>query len=167
MSLNELGNIGEFLSSIAVIISLIYLAIQIKKNTETERTSTYQSVVSDFGALNGRMASTPELSYLIVRALENFSDLNPDEKARASQILFACFHYFENMYYQYRKGYLEKEVWLGWERIMLSYYARPGFQSWWAIRRDVFSDSFATFLETAKPDKVVPSYHEVTRVSTT
>ena len=44
-----LGNIGEFLGSLGVLASLIYLAVQIKKNTETERTSTYQSIVKDFG----------------------------------------------------------------------------------------------------------------------
>ena len=59
MSLNELGNIGEIVGSIGVFISLLYLAIQIKKNTETERMRTYQSVVADFGALNGTMSSTP------------------------------------------------------------------------------------------------------------
>jgi hypothetical protein len=33
------------------------------------------------------------------------------------------------MYYQYKKGYLEDEVWTGWKRLMLSYHARPGNRS--------------------------------------
>ena len=162
MSLNELGNIGEIVSSIGVVISLIYLAIQVKKNTETERTTTYQSVVSDFGALNRTMSSTPELSYLYVNAMENFGELDPDEKARISQLFFATFHFFENMFYQHLKGYLEDDVWRGWKRLMLTYYSRPGFRSWWALRRDVYSDSFVNFLETSNIDKVIPSYQDVT-----
>lgn len=166
MSLNELGNIGEIVGSIGVFISLLYLAIQIKKNTETERMRTYQSVVADFGALNGTMSSTPELSYLYVTALENFGELDPDERARISQLFFATFHYFENMFYQHRKGYLEDDVWRGWRRLMLTYYSRPGFRSWWLLRRDVYSDSFVTFLETSRIDKVIPSYHDVTSMTT-
>ena len=165
MTLNELGNIGEFVSSIGVIISLVYLAIQIRKSTETERTSTYQSVVSDFGSLNRTMSSNSELSYLYVRAMEDFSALDAGEKARISQLFFATFHYFENMYYQYEKGYLEEDVWCGWKRLMLTYFARPGFQEWWSARRDVFSNSFGEFLETSKPDRFIPSYDDVTQLN--
>lgn len=166
VTLSELGNIGEFISSIGVIVSLIYLAVQIRKNTDTERTSTYQSVVSDFGSLNQTMSSSAELSSLYVKGMENFNDLAADEKARISQLFFATFHYFENMFYQYRKGYLETDVWRGWERLMLTYYARPGFQSWWSVRRDVFSDSFGEFLDTTEPDKYVASYNDVTQLGT-
>ena len=113
MNLAELASIGEIVSSIAVIISLVYLAMQIRQNTEAERTSTYQSIVSDFGALNNNMASTPELSDMFVRGLENFEQFNPDERARISQSFFQCFRYFENMFYQHHKGYLDEDIWVG------------------------------------------------------
>jgi len=164
LSIEELGSVGEFLSSIAVLVSLIYLAIQIRRSTEAARTSTYQSVVSDFGALNRAMASEPELSILFVNAMEDFDSLSVVEKARVSQLYFAVFHYFENMFYQYQKGYLESEVWQGWERLMLTYHSRPGFQSWWMLRHDVFSKSFVEFLRTTKLDKPVASYYEITQV---
>jgi hypothetical protein len=164
MTLNELGNIGEIVSSIGVIVSLVYVAVQIRKNTETERTSTYQSVVSDFGSLNQTMSNNAELSYLYVKAMENFVDLKSDEKARVSQLFFVTFHYFENMYYQYRKGYLEEDVWRGWKRLMLTYYARPGFQTWWSVRRVVYSESFGGFLEASELDIEVASYKDVTQL---
>ena len=164
MTIGELGSVGDFISSIAVIVSLVYLAIQIKKGTEAARTSTYQSVVSDFATLNGTMAADPELSILFVNGMEDFDALDSAEKARISQVFFAVFHFFENMFYQYRKGYLEDEVWLGWKRLMLTYYARPGFQTWWSLRRDVFSESFAAFLESSRPDKPIASYRDITRL---
>ena len=78
MTLDQLAGIGEIIGGIAVVISLVYLAIQIRRNTEAERTSTYQSIVSDFGALNNTMASTPELSHLFVQAMENYHQLRSD-----------------------------------------------------------------------------------------
>lgn len=130
MSIDDLGSIGEFLGSIAVLISLVYLAVQIRSSTEASRTSTYQSVVSDFGSLNQIMSSTPDLSLLFVNAMEDFDSL-------------------------------EDDVWVGWKRLMLTYYSRPGFQAWWTIRRDVFSASFVDFLHYEKLDKPVASYYEV------
>lgn len=165
MTIAELGSLGELLGSVAVFISLIYLAFQIRSSTETARTSTYQSVVSDFSALNQSMTSTPDLSLLFVNALEDFASLNADQKARVSQLFFMCFRNFENMYYQHRKGYLENELWLGWKRLMLTYFARPGFQSWWSIRADVYSASFGEFLRNEKIDKPIKSYYEITQMT--
>lgn len=164
MTLEQLGSIGELVGAIGVIISLVYLALQIRTNTEAERTSTYQSIVSDFGALNNTMASTPELSHLFVRAMEDYHQLSPDEKARISQLFFQCFRFFENMFYQQRKGYLDDEVWIGWKRLMLTYYARPGFLTWWEHRRDVFSEPFAIFLETEKLDRKIATYHAISNL---
>jgi hypothetical protein len=69
------------------------------------------------------------------------------------------------MYYQNHKGYLENEVWEGWKRLMLSYHSRPGFQSWWALRSEVFSKSFVDFLSSEKLDKPIASYFDVTQLS--
>jgi len=164
MTLDQVASIGEIISGIAVIISLVYLAIQIRTNTEAERSSTYQSIVSDFGAMNNTMASTPELSHMFVQAMENYHQLSSDQKARISQIFFQCFRYFENMFYQHKKGYLDEEVWIGWKRLMLTYYSRPGFQTWWEHRREVYSEPFAVFLETAKLDREITSYHEISNL---
>ena len=167
MTLEQFASIGEIVSGIAVIISLVYVAIQIRTNTESERSATYQSIVSDFGALNNTMASTPELSHLFVEAMEDYHQLTSDQKARISQVFFQCFRFFENMFYQYRKGYLDEEVWIGWKRLMLTYYSRPGFQTWWQHRRDVYSEPFATFLETERLDRKVMSYHEISNLKPT
>ena len=43
MTLDQLAGIGEIVGAIGVVISFVYLAIQIRTNTEAERTSTYQS----------------------------------------------------------------------------------------------------------------------------
>ncbi len=161
MNWEAIGAGSELVGAVAVVISLIYLALQIKGNTESARTSTYQSVVAEFGALNRSMASTPDLSILFIRGMEDFDALNADERARCSQLFFVCFHNFENMYYQYRKGYLEHDVWIGWQRIMLAYHARPGFQVWWSLRSSVFNRHFVEFLCTEVPDLSVASYHDV------
>lgn len=56
------------------------------------------------------------------------------------------------------------EVWAGWKRLMLFYHSRPGFQTWWEYRRDVYSEPFAHFLETEKPDRKIPSYYEISNL---
>ncbi len=43
MTLEDLGNLGEIIGAIAVVVSLIYLAIQIRQNTAQIRESSHIS----------------------------------------------------------------------------------------------------------------------------
>lgn len=164
MTIEELGSLGELIGSFAVLISLIYLGIQVRRSTDTARTSTYQSVVSDFSALNRAIADSPDLSLLYVQAMEDFGSLDPGEKARMSQVFYMTFRNFENMFYQHQKGYLDEDVWIGWKRLMLNYHARPGFQSWWAVRSDTYNPQFVEFLRNEKIDKPIASYRDITEL---
>ena len=44
MTLEDLGNLGEFLGAIGVIASLVYLAVQIRQNTRAVNSNTSQAI---------------------------------------------------------------------------------------------------------------------------
>lgn len=159
MNFDDLGNLAELIAAIGVMVSVIYLALQIRRSSETERMATYRAIVSDFGTLNQSIASDSETALLFAHGLESFDTLSAVEKARLSQYFYGIYRYFENMYYQNSKGYLEDEVWIGWKRMMLSYFHRPGFQVWWQHRRLVYNPSFVEFLETSESDVEIITYH--------
>ena len=56
MLLDDLGNVGEFLGSIAVVVSLLYLAVQIRQNTRSVRAAVYQEFTRE----------SSQLAYLLV-----------------------------------------------------------------------------------------------------
>ena len=45
VTLNELGSLGEFISGIAVVVTLIYLAAQIRHNTRAVRSSMHHAMI--------------------------------------------------------------------------------------------------------------------------
>ena len=161
MNLDDVGNVAEMLAAIGVMISLIYLAIQIRRSSESERMATYRSIVSDFAHLNESIASDPDLALLFARGLEEYDALTELERARLSQYFYGVFRHFENMFHQNERGFLDDEVWLGWSRMCLTYFHRPGFQSWWAVRRDVYSARFVDFLENNVSDVELVSYYKL------
>ena len=163
MSIQDLGAISELLGSVAVIVSLVYLAVQVRRNAEATRSSTYQAIVAEFGAINTAMTSTPDLSSLFVNGLEEFDSRSADERAELSQLFFLVFHNFENMYYQHHRGHLEEGLWAGWKRLMLTYGRRPGFQQWWSHRRPVFSRDFVEFIDNTEIDQPVATYFDLVR----
>ena len=62
MTLQDLGSIGELISAIAVIVSLAYLAIQIRQNTRVARATTLQQWVSMAATVNNAVAQSGEFS---------------------------------------------------------------------------------------------------------
>jgi hypothetical protein len=48
MSLNDLANLGQVIGALAVVISLIYVALQIRQNTAAIRSAAAQTVHEHF-----------------------------------------------------------------------------------------------------------------------
>ena len=67
MTLEDLGNIGEFVAAIAVVISLIYLAVQIRQNTRSVRASSYHAVVTNLSNLAADIGRNAPVMKLVRR----------------------------------------------------------------------------------------------------
>ena len=50
MNLNDLANLGQIIGAIAVVISLIYVALSIRQNTNAVRAATAQSLHEHFAS---------------------------------------------------------------------------------------------------------------------
>jgi len=61
LTLQDLGNLGELISAIAVVISLVYLAAQIRQNTKSVRTSTYQAILDSSRSDTELILANPHL----------------------------------------------------------------------------------------------------------
>ena len=88
MSLSDLGNIGEFVGSIGVFLSLIYVGIQIRQNTkESQRTNARETAVHHAAALHG-LSRDPEMADVFVRGIEDLAVLSDADRYRLDVSLF-------------------------------------------------------------------------------
>ncbi len=62
MNWDAIGAIGEILGAIAVLGTLIYLAAQIRQNTASVTTATYESMMAGITDINLVVASNPEVA---------------------------------------------------------------------------------------------------------
>ena len=74
MSLADLGNLGEFIGSVAVLISLIYVGFQIRSNTRAVRASTFLGLTNGWVEYVHLMAQ-PEVAALLERSLQLLQSL--------------------------------------------------------------------------------------------
>ncbi len=148
MTLQDLGNIGEFLAAVGVIVSLIYLAFQIRQNTSSVRTSMIHDSASRAGDLTITIAEHKELAHIMrtgMGGLEHLED--DDDRFRFILLLSAIFRQYDDQFFQYRAGTITSESWDTWRYSIRVQLSRPSFPPFWKIRRLTFTEPFRQFVE--------------------
>ena len=151
MNLETIGAIAQIIAAIGVIASLFYLAVQIRQNTQSQRSVVVDSLTSSLIALFGQQAATLESMRAFASVVEDWHGATEEDRLRTVSLLFSTFKLFENAWFQQRQGTLEKEQWEGWDLHIRVYYHRPGVQVWWSDRRTMFAAGFRKYVEGTKP----------------
>lgn len=100
-----LGNYGEFIGAIAVVATLIYLAIQVRQNALVTEAATSHSITRSRNELNLTLSANPELADLVLKGVADGSSLDPIERLRFTTYFTATFNTFEDIYIQHKTGF--------------------------------------------------------------
>lgn len=81
MNWNALGAVGEIVGAVAVVVSLVYLAIQIRFSARTARSEAVRTAIKEHQGY-ALLHLQPEIASLFRRGLHSFKDLDADEKVQ-------------------------------------------------------------------------------------
>jgi hypothetical protein len=139
--------IAELLGALGVIVSLGYLAQQVRSNTRSVRAAAYQSWFASYDSLSDLLLGDAELDSLAHRGAADPLALTPDERQWFFGVLRRGFRQFESLYYQHREGMIDRDLFDGWRRIYARSAEGPAFREFWAEERGIFSARFREFVE--------------------
>ena len=151
MTLQDLGSVGEFLGGLAVLVSLIYLALQIRQNTTSVRAATSASVSESLSRFTETLISQPELARLWFQGISNYDSLEDQARNQFGMALLTYMRRVENAFYQHARGFVDPDHWQTTERILTRSMSRPGVLRWWSESKPLFSDRFVEFVERHIP----------------
>ena len=109
MTLSDLGSIGEFVSSLAVVVSLIYVAIQIRQNSREVRLASRQRALESSRDMIARFA-TKDVSELLAKVRANRTSLTAAEDIQLRLLRSAQLRNIENMYLMHLEGVIDESV---------------------------------------------------------
>jgi hypothetical protein len=141
--------VADILAAVAVVFSVFYLAIQIRRNTVATFSQTHYLTTAALSQDAATMASSADLSRVYRIGLSYPNKLDEDESFRFALIATSQFRTFENLYFQHRAGLVDEDFWDGHRENILWFYHRPGMQAWWKEKRLGFSTGFREFLESS------------------
>ncbi len=151
MNWEALGAIAESVGAVGVIASLLYVGLQVRQNTRSVRTATYEALVRSSGEFLTPLVQDPELAARFESAVGDWTSLEASERSQINFLFTQLFRHWENAFFQMRQGTLEPELWDAWRYAMVSYFHQPGVQAWWPTRRSVYSSTFRELLEQSAP----------------
>jgi hypothetical protein len=126
MNWTKLSAIAEILSSVAIVVTLIYLSIHTQQNTEALQASSRDSVLeADLQHLY-RIVEDPTLWSLYSK-----EDLSEDERIRLFHFLAAFVRIRERDWLQYQSGALDEAAWQTFQEPLLSTLSNINTRSWW------------------------------------
>ena len=168
MNLQSLSNLSEIISGIAVVITLIYLALQIRQSTRAVQTENYARALDRLSAMQSTMAQSADLSLLMSRGLSDISRLSALEKTQFNWIMLEAFGAYEFMFHASETNDIPDEVWQRWSLVIAYMMSFPGIQTWWKINPSPFMKSFTAYVESINNKnptdiKAIQRYHDFLR----
>ena len=155
MNWEAIGAIGEVIGGVAVIVSLLYLAIQIRQNSRMLKATALSATTEAYLSFNMLLGSDPEAARVFQVGLEDFASLTEAEQRQFLNLLRACFVSYQHVYHQYENGLLDDEMWEQFLRASTHLLAIPHIAVWWEDRKSAYTPQFVQSLERA-PQSAAP-----------
>ena len=162
MTIAELGSLGEFVGSVILIVSVLYLAIQVRLSAKAENNAAMQNILAASSEANHRIADNPEFAELVVKVTRDPESISESERLRLNVRWIALYHHLDGAYHMHKAGQLNVEIWAKFDfEAPLWISTLPWCRSWYETDKQRLSPSFrayldARLLEMETPD-VIPT----------
>lgn len=140
MNWDAIGAIGEVVGAAAVIVTLVYLAIQIRQNTRmmenhfrgTDLTA-FNAIDESFSRFRAMIASDEDVAELWKATKEGYDALEGTRRERANALAWEWFVIFQNMHHRIT-AILGRDG-SGMDAALLRELENPGLVQWWKENR--------------------------------
>lgn len=152
MTLDTLATIASILASIAVVFTLVFIALQMRQTIQLTRMQAAQTAALLLSQNYGRVIEHGDLAELLAR-VDKGEDVEGAEYLRLSNFLSASFRYYEMLHTHRRHNIFEAELWAGTEARLREALDEPRMRTWWAESRAFYSKSFAALVDEICADE--------------
>jgi hypothetical protein len=157
VSWQAIGAIGELIGGIVVLASLVFLAIQIRRNTQALHLGAAEETNRSFAAY-AALFTQPGVSRIYRLGLASPEELDEDELITFNALVSTLFNFLAY-------GHTLRSSGVGWAnerglKATAMYVLRqPGGQVWWSRFRVAYDDAFQAYVDSFLGDPVAQYAH--------
>lgn len=153
-----LGNLGDFVGGIAVVATLIYLALQVRQTSHQIAVNTAATKAAAYHAeLRAHQAANMELVRDRALAELAFSDsldaLDPIDRFRVETLYIDNLRGRQHLFLQAEEGLIRTDLLGTHDAGLLSLFASPVVRDVWKRRSDLFAPAFVEHVEKLRSER--------------
>jgi len=145
--------ISEIVAAIAVVLSIVYLAVEVQRNTTAIQTQTLQGLLEIVTQNNSELATDAEMADLILRGDRNFDELTETEQVRYRLYTVNSFAIWEHAFYSHLNGTMDPRVWKGYDVGFRGNFCRESGKIVWRITEPFYGTEFRVHVNETSEDE--------------
>ena len=130
MNWEAIGAVGEVVGAAGIILTLLYLAAQIKSNTVATQTASRLDVSRDYREVN-RLSLDIVTAKAFRNGLQDYPNLEYEQRVLFSTVITNEALFFQGVFAQFESGQLESETYEAYLLWFSSLIKTPGGSAWW------------------------------------
>src|ERR1700692_4453835 len=119
MNWEAISAVSQLVGSLAVVISVLYLAAQLRRRTRVAR----DAAAAALGNVTKPFMENAELGRVWRAGLEDLNSLSAEDQARFFHAAYQFMKALETIHYHYVYGLLDTQLWEGWRELLQHYVA--------------------------------------------
>jgi hypothetical protein len=151
MNWDAISAISQMIGSVAVVLSVLYLALQVHRSTRVANVAAQDAAATALRDVTKPFMENAELGEIWRLGLESLDSLPPADQARFFHATYQFLKAFETIHFHFVHGVMDRQLWEGWQELLRHYVAAPGIAHYWKLRGDLFSDRFRRFVNALEP----------------
>jgi hypothetical protein len=142
-----LGNLGDFIGGVAVVVTIGYLAIQVRQNTAVLRSQSRQQVVQNYREYMGHFINDPALNGVLLEGLRSYPDLELLTRQRFYNLITDLALHFQSAVALFESGTLDETTFRAYRDHFASVLSTPGGAAFWNQARSGYPSHVAESVE--------------------
>src|SRR5438045_6978258 len=153
MSFEKLSYLAQIVASVGVIVSLLFVGLQIRQNTGALQRNEHNSTMAQWTVIRMAIAKHRDIAELMTAGLQGERTMDAADQLRLEQMLqenaWASFHIWERT----QRGIFPKGTFEATGRALLGALLRtPGGESWWRQAKHIgVALGFVSEVDTVLP----------------
>ena len=144
MNWEAIGAVGEIVGAIAVVATLIYLAVQVRHASGVSKANAYREIHQDVGQLFGDIMSDPELYAIWRIGLIKGEPLSDEDREKLGMMLYRLFGAIDAGYHS---RWLDPEIEKFVSKSLGAFLELSAVQGWWSRQGHLQPDSFRSIVD--------------------
>ncbi|MEM6901301.1 MAG: hypothetical protein AAF583_16220 [Pseudomonadota bacterium] len=143
--------IGQTIAVVAIVLSLIFVGVQIRQNTAQAKADATEATYRSF--LDWYHNQTPETAEIFARSSNEFDTFDAKERFLFFSNAMPFLMNLQEAHAKWAAGALAEDRWRFWDKLASGIAISPGIEKLWAVRRFMFSDAFQNYFDEAIRNK--------------